>query len=109
MWIVPRAVILYTKGMFWTVVQCDGPLQILKQKSTGTFMDGVLSTVRSVNPLNIEKHLPPIFRLVFNNRFDGNSYVLAASDSEEVILRHWNQVRQVLIPQLFSQRDVQEK
>jgi hypothetical protein len=83
MWVTPRAVPKFTKGVFWTAVEDWWFLQLLKQKTTGSFLDGVLSTVNRVNPL--EKQSPLTYRITLNNKFDGCCYIIAGNTTFEKI------------------------
>lgn len=105
MWITPRAIPNKIKGALWNVIEEIGSLQLLKQKTTGTFLDNVISTVRSINP--IEK-APLAYRIIIQNEWDGTTYAIAVSDSEETIRKHWNYLIEELFPHLALLRDSTE-
>jgi hypothetical protein len=61
--------------------------------------------VRSVNPL--EKN-PLTWRIVIHNPFDNQTYVLAVSDTESVIRKHWKSLLDELIPHIYALKDSPE-
>eukprot|EP01119_Soliformovum_irregulare_P019434 TRINITY_DN6147_c0_g1_i1.p1 TRINITY_DN6147_c0_g1~~TRINITY_DN6147_c0_g1_i1.p1 ORF type:complete len:775 (-),score=207.57 TRINITY_DN6147_c0_g1_i1:598-2922(-) len=107
MWVTPRASGGYMKGIFWHILEDCAGFQILQHKSRGGFFDGVLSTVRNVTP-TLEK--PPLtFRITFFNRYDGVTYILAVSDEEDTIRKHWTHLFDKLLPHVFSLRDCSQE
>eukprot|EP01117_Protostelium_nocturnum_P007953 TRINITY_DN2838_c0_g1_i1.p1 TRINITY_DN2838_c0_g1~~TRINITY_DN2838_c0_g1_i1.p1 ORF type:complete len:1012 (+),score=378.91 TRINITY_DN2838_c0_g1_i1:198-3233(+) len=97
MWITPRTQQKFGSGALWNTLEEIFIFKILKQKTTGRgFLDAVISTVQQ-SPLT--------FRIVLQNKFDGQSWIIAVSDSEEMIRKHWSFLFESLLPQVKSLRE----
>ncbi|PRP73475.1 hypothetical protein PROFUN_02484 [Planoprotostelium fungivorum] len=91
MWISPRTLSNFPgSGALWNTVEEIYVFKLLKQKSTGRgFLDAVISTVQS---------RPLTYRIVMHNKVDGQSWIIAVSDQEDNIRKHWSFLFESLLP-----------
>lgn len=106
MWVSPRGIGLqqFITEVFWNCEDWfpskDNELfQLLKYKPTG-FLGGLISTT-----MKLSTSSPPLtYRIVLKNPHDKNVYVLAVSDNEETIKKHWDYLIRNLIPHIQATR-----
>lgn len=63
--------------------------------------DGFVSTFRAVNPL---EKTPLTYRIILIDSTK-STYILAVSDSLEVIETHWSTLVEEILPNIYAKRD----
>ena len=111
MWVSPRGIGLqqFLTEVFWYREDIypskeNGLFQLLRFKPSG-LIGGLISTT-----MKLSTSSPPLtYRIVLKNPFDKNIYVLAVSDSEINIRKHWDYLIKTLIPQTNSTKQSENK